>query len=148
MSKPLKVVQYGLGVVKRNWSTPSATQEPRYSQPTPSPGLNPVQYAARKLTGSEHQARTSSSGKAPPAVLARKLPHWQSKDFLSKRSLTRQPVKTTKTKTICETSTSMSSVKKVAPVFLSQEQIQILKLVEEGNSVFYTGSAGMRSALS
>jgi hypothetical protein len=27
-------------------------------------------------------------------------------------------------------------------VFLSQEQTQILKLVQEGNSVFYTGSAG------
>jgi len=31
---------------------------------------------------------------------------------------------------------------KVASVFLSQEQNQILKLVQEGNSVFYTGSAG------
>ncbi|KAF8966322.1 PIF1-like helicase-domain-containing protein [Flammula alnicola] len=28
------------------------------------------------------------------------------------------------------------------PVFLSQEQTQILKLVQEGESVFYTGSAG------
>jgi hypothetical protein len=27
-------------------------------------------------------------------------------------------------------------------VFLSQEQTQILRLVESGNSVFYTGSAG------
>ncbi|KAJ6620614.1 hypothetical protein B0H10DRAFT_1066191 [Mycena sp. CBHHK59/15] len=32
--------------------------------------------------------------------------------------------------------------KKVSPVFLSQEQNQILKLVQDGNSVFYTGSAG------
>lgn len=31
---------------------------------------------------------------------------------------------------------------KPARVFLSQEQIQILKLVEDGKSVFYTGSAG------
>ncbi|KII87390.1 hypothetical protein PLICRDRAFT_113165 [Plicaturopsis crispa FD-325 SS-3] len=31
---------------------------------------------------------------------------------------------------------------KPAAVFLSQEQTQILKLVQEGNSVFYTGSAG------
>jgi hypothetical protein len=32
---------------------------------------------------------------------------------------------------------------KPAKVFLSQEQLHILKLVEEGNSIFYTGSAGM-----
>ncbi|KAJ7655719.1 hypothetical protein DFH06DRAFT_992481 [Mycena polygramma] len=32
--------------------------------------------------------------------------------------------------------------KKVSAVFLSQEQTQILKLVQEGSSVFYTGSAG------
>ncbi|KAJ7711439.1 PIF1-like helicase-domain-containing protein [Mycena metata] len=32
--------------------------------------------------------------------------------------------------------------KKVSAVFLSQEQTKILKLVQEGNSVFYTGSAG------
>ena len=38
------------------------------------------------------------------------------------------------------------SVKKTEPVVLSQEQIQILKLVEDGHSVFYTGSAGMRSS--
>lgn len=31
---------------------------------------------------------------------------------------------------------------KPAKVFLSQEQTQILKLVSDGNSVFYTGSAG------
>ncbi|KAL1743257.1 hypothetical protein HDZ31DRAFT_9410, partial [Schizophyllum fasciatum] len=32
--------------------------------------------------------------------------------------------------------------KKLAGVHLSEEQTQILRLVEEGNSVFYTGSAG------
>ncbi|KAJ7289129.1 hypothetical protein C8J57DRAFT_1013701, partial [Mycena rebaudengoi] len=32
--------------------------------------------------------------------------------------------------------------KKVPAVFLSQEQTQILKLVGDGNNVFYTGSAG------
>jgi hypothetical protein len=37
---------------------------------------------------------------------------------------------------------------KVAPVFLSQEQTQILKLVENGNNVFYTGSAGRCSRVS
>ncbi|EAU90478.2 DNA repair and recombination protein pif1 [Coprinopsis cinerea okayama7 len=35
-----------------------------------------------------------------------------------------------------------NSKKGVAAVFLSQEQLHILKLVQEGHSVFYTGSAG------
>lgn len=39
---------------------------------------------------------------------------------------------------------SSSKPDKLAAVFLSQEQTQILKLVQEGNSVFYTGSAGER----
>ncbi|KAJ7327673.1 PIF1-like helicase-domain-containing protein [Mycena albidolilacea] len=33
-------------------------------------------------------------------------------------------------------------LKKVAPVFLSQEQTHVLKLAQEGRSLFYTGSAG------
>lgn len=37
---------------------------------------------------------------------------------------------------------STSSSSKPAPVFLSQEQTHILKLVENGASIFYTGSAG------
>jgi hypothetical protein len=32
--------------------------------------------------------------------------------------------------------------KKIASIFLSQEQTRILKLVQDGESVFYTGSAG------
>lgn len=71
MSKLLKYVQ---GVVKRNWPIPSAIQEPRSSQPTPIPPLNvlnPVQPAAGTLSSSEYQACTSSSGKAPPAVLGK-----------------------------------------------------------------------------
>ncbi|GBE86663.1 ATP-dependent DNA helicase PIF1 [Sparassis crispa] len=37
---------------------------------------------------------------------------------------------------------SSGAVAKPAPVFLSQEQQHILKLVQDGQSVFYTGSAG------
>jgi hypothetical protein len=46
--------------------------------------------------------------------------------------------------TAASSTPSLASTKKtkVASVFLSQEQTQILKLVQEGNSVFYTGSAG------
>lgn len=39
-------------------------------------------------------------------------------------------------------SSTSTKVNKVAKMFLSQEQTHILKLVQEGNSVFYTGSAG------
>jgi hypothetical protein len=39
-------------------------------------------------------------------------------------------------------SASSSTSKKAAGVFLSQEQTHILKLVENGESIFYTGSAG------
>ena len=38
-----------------------------------------------------------------------------------------------------------SAAAKPAKIFLSQEQLHILKLVDEGKSVFYTGSAGMWS---
>ncbi|KAJ3721104.1 hypothetical protein C8R42DRAFT_581567 [Lentinula raphanica] len=37
---------------------------------------------------------------------------------------------------------NLVATKRPAGVFLSQEQSQILRLVEEGTSVFYTGSAG------
>ncbi|KXN87451.1 ATP-dependent DNA helicase pfh1 [Leucoagaricus sp. SymC.cos] len=39
-------------------------------------------------------------------------------------------------------SSTSTKVNKVAKIFLSQEQTHILKLVKEGNSIFYTGSAG------
>jgi len=42
----------------------------------------------------------------------------------------------------------VKATKKLAPVFLSAEQTQIKKLVEEGHSVFYTGSAGTNHLLS
>lgn len=44
-------------------------------------------------------------------------------------------------------SSSSSSGNKVAAVFLSQEQTHILKLVESGQSLFYTGSAGKSTLL-
>ena len=168
MSKPTKLAQSGLGVVKRDWS--STSQEPRSSQPIywPPTPPNPVQ-PARKLTGSEQRLkdiqdaltgyapvssscvatqvqnkRASPSGKTPPPKRARQLPpDWHSNDTLSKPSLARQQVGADKKEPIYENSTSSSSVKKIAPVFLSQEQTQILKLVQDGSSVFYTGSAGM-----
>jgi ATP-dependent DNA helicase PIF1 len=45
--------------------------------------------------------------------------------------------------TVSKGSTASASSKQVASVFLSHEQSQILQLVLDGHSVFYTGSAGM-----
>ena len=104
--------------------------------------------AVPPLIESQAQNRRASPSEkldtAPPAKRARQLPpDWHRNDTLSKPSLTRQSAGTNNKKPIYESSTSSSSVKKIAPVFLSQEQTQILKLVQEGSSVFYTGSAGM-----
>jgi hypothetical protein len=164
MSRPLKLAQSGLGVARRGWSIPSASREPRSSQSIYDWSLTPPDPAARKLTGSEQglkdiqgalsgyapvppsrftsqvqNNRASPSGKTPPAIPARQFPT----DWHSRPSLTRQPVGATNKETIYETSTSSSSVEKIASVSLSQEQTQILKLVQNGNSIFFTGSAGM-----
>jgi len=172
MSKSSKPAQSGLGTVRRDWSILSVPQQPRSSQeiywpPTPP---NPVQPAARKLTGAEQRLKdiqdalagysstvpplveqnkraspSENTTTAPPTKRARRQlpPDWHRNDILSKPSLSRQPVAANNKKSTYEDSASSSSVKqKIAPVFLSQEQTQILKLVQDGNSVFYTGSAG------
>ena len=184
MSKSSKP-QSGLGTVKRDWSMPSANQEPRSSQSIywPATPPNPVQPAARKLTGAEQRLKdiqdalagyssappsrsaampplvdsqaqnkraspSENSVTAPPTKRARQLPpDWHKNDILSKPSLSRQSVEATNKKPTHENSTP-SSVKKIASIFLSQEQTQILKLVQDGNSVFYTGSAGMQFTIS
>ena len=158
-----KSAQSGLGTVKRDWSTSSASQEHRSSESIYWP-LTPPQPAARKLTGAEQRLKdiqdalagyssapppcpiamppnkraSPSENTAPPTKRARQLPpDWHSHDTLSNPSLSRSANNKS-------TSTPSSAVKpKIAPVFLSQEQTQILKLVQDGNSVFYTGSAGM-----
>lgn len=85
----------------------------------------------------------------PPAKKARQLPtSWKDNDTLtsatwgpsastSSRSAVQKPIVTS-----LPPMTTTAVKAKVASVFLSQEQNQILKLVQEGNSVFYTGSAG------
>ncbi|KAF8817410.1 hypothetical protein BYT27DRAFT_6810479 [Phlegmacium glaucopus] len=146
---------------------PRSSQEIHWS-PTP-PNL--VQPAARKLTGAEQRLkdiqdalagcsstvpplgeqgqnkRASPSENAatlPPTKRARQLPpDWHKNDILSKPSLSRQPVPANNKKsTHQDFAPSSLGKQKIAPVFLSQEQTQILKLVQDGNSVFYTGSAG------
>lgn len=92
---------------------------------------------------------TSATGN-PPTKRARQLPpDWPSNDSLSKPSLSAKPSSSNNKdnrkfafNTPASSSSSLSTKPKVAAVFLSQEQKTILKLVQEGESVFYTGSAG------
>ncbi|GLB43418.1 putative DNA-dependent ATPase and 5'-3' DNA helicase required for the maintenance of both mitochondrial and nuclear genome stability [Lyophyllum shimeji] len=107
--------------------------------------------------------RTSPvSSDAPVAKKARQLPpSWKNdpSDPLSAPSFTHKSSSTAKSSASTQRSSISQSTRpttpassssaapsskksKVAPVFLSQEQTQILKLVSEGKSVFYTGSAG------
>lgn len=101
--------------------------------------------------------RTSLEAEAAPPAAKRPRqlpPSWGAKDSLSDPSFSSQSEppssrsSTSSRKTTKSVSSSAShsitsgSKPKVASVFLSQEQTQILKLVQDGDSVFYTGSAG------
>ncbi|KIJ65639.1 hypothetical protein HYDPIDRAFT_71538, partial [Hydnomerulius pinastri MD-312] len=83
-----------------------------------------------------------------PPTKKRQLPsHWEedvytsSSNFTTSTSSSSKPAVKTKSITV-SASTATSSSTKLAGVFLSQEQTQILRLVDEGKSLFYTGSAG------
>lgn len=92
----------------------------------------------------------------PPTKKSRQLPpSWQEKDSLSAPSLSSKSsfnlkktgskwgVASSATSTPPVSSSTLPATKaKIPAVFLSQEQTQILRLVKDGHSVFYTGSAG------
>jgi hypothetical protein len=102
--------------------------------------------------------RPSSDADAAPAFKKpRQLPSsWREKDPLSAPSLSsrsssgsQSAIKrkhftpsSTSTPPVSKVSTALNSNHKVPAVFLSQEQTQILRLVKDGKSIFYTGSAG------
>ena len=84
---------------------------------------------------------SSSDFDAPPAK--RRLPSsWDDAEVSmpSKQAIASRAQAAPK-KTVM-TASSSTATTKPAKVFLSSEQTQILKLVTEGHSVFYTGSAG------
>ncbi|KAI0819161.1 hypothetical protein BC628DRAFT_1404353 [Trametes gibbosa] len=103
---------------------------------------------------SQSQKRPSSS-QNPPAK-RRQLPSsWDTKETTSvhtsrpaypSASSTRPSGATRRTDAtealVVPAATKNSATSKPAPVFLSQEQTHILRLVESGKSLFYTGSAG------
>lgn len=106
------------------------------SEPATRPLSNPSQFANKRPNP------TSSSQYEPPAK-KRQLPNTWSEPMLppSKQAIASSASSKAKSLVIPAAATSKAS-SKPAKVFLSQEQTQILKLVGEGHSVFYTGSAG------
>lgn len=82
-----------------------------------------------------------------PGSKKRRLPSsWDSKKDIASYSSTRALYVSTSvngaSKSTLSVPSSTGSSAKAAPVFLSQEQTHILKLVDNGESLFYTGSAG------
>lgn len=110
----------------------------------------PVQKQTRPLANSSSQVvnkrpnPTTSAANDEPPTKKRQLPtSWTdaplSTSMPSKRAIASSASSKVNTSLITPTTVAVS---KPAPVFLSQEQTEILKLVLDGNSVFYTGSAG------
>ncbi|KAL1944914.1 hypothetical protein VTO73DRAFT_2534 [Trametes versicolor] len=113
-----------------------------------------AQISSSETTLSQSQKRPSSS-QNPPAK-RRQLPgDWDkhekaapsaSKPSYPSASSIRAPAATRQVDSnetlVIPSTTKSGAASKPAPVFLSQEQTHILRLVESGQSLFYTGSAG------
>ena len=117
-------------------------------QPSPAP-LGPSN------TQNKRASPTGTQTVEPAPKRSRRIlpPDWHDNDALSKPTLAAPIPNQSKSRSssgsvlsplVDSPSSSLSSASKtkVAPIFLSQEQTQILRLVQEGESLFYTGSAG------
>lgn len=113
-------------------------------------------------TKSDKKRTSPECQNEPPLKKPRQLPQsFRREDSLSESSLGSKsasaPSNTSGSKTTQKSTSSRSSTadassssatqgskakSKVAAVFLSQEQTHILKLVQDGHNIFYTGSAG------
>ncbi|KAF9218964.1 hypothetical protein BS17DRAFT_471112 [Gyrodon lividus] len=114
---------------------------------------NPLQSYANITTadiasGSKRPLLTPSD--EPPAKKRVLPPHWEkgahtsSSDFATSTRVSSVSRPVIKSKSITVSAATIASTStKLAGIFLSQEQTQLLRLVDEGKSVFYTGSAGM-----
>jgi ATP-dependent DNA helicase PIF1 len=168
MSKPSRSAQSGLKSVQRDFETSSQASQPTeidsiYWPLTPGPkALSGVEQRLKDiqdalsgrsvlsegaLTNSLPQhinKRPAATAEALPIKKPRQLPP----SFYESQNVTSQARPSVHTRpdiqgtTTTVTGALPTSKSKVAAVFLSQEQNQILKLVQEGDSVFYTGSAG------
>ncbi|KAG1876415.1 PIF1-like helicase-domain-containing protein [Suillus subalutaceus] len=107
------------------------------------PGERPEMSTKQIANGTKRPLPAAPN--SPPAKKRQLPPSWNedilssSSNFMSSSKFSLPSVKS-KSLTVAASSSKPSS--KLAGVFLSQEQTQILRLVESGNSVFYTGSAG------
>lgn len=155
----------GLGKVKRDWSEsqPSSSQESPIAWPPSPPPQRAVEMTAaqRRLQAIQEALNPTSSAPvktAPslkPSTAPNKRPHSemssaQSQPAPLKKARQMEGVKpraTTQPSKATSSSTSKAAAAKPAKIFLSEEQKKILKLVEDGQSVFYTGSAGTSQKL-
>lgn len=168
-----KTALSGLRTVKRDWSASSKTDSDGSQDFLDArarrlrniqAGLDEREQPTLPSTSSQHLSNLNSlhiasRSKRPPsppiqqpAAKKRTLPStWEQDVYTSSSNFLKTAARipsatgsTTKT-----ASTGVSATKAAAPsaqtdgVFLSQEQKQILRLVELGKSIFFTGSAGM-----
>lgn len=124
----LKAIQDALSSMHESPPPPLApsTLQNKRSSPDSNTATTHAPKRARQLPPDWHDALSSSTLSSSPTVSA---PAPRSKDAA-------------KLAIDATIQAHASSNKKLPSVFLSQEQTQILKLVQEGDSVFYTGSAG------
>ncbi|KAJ7800557.1 hypothetical protein B0H14DRAFT_2387104 [Mycena olivaceomarginata] len=164
--------QSGLGTIKRDWSITSATApkssqdipwDPTPPKPAPPPEkpltgrekrLRDIQNAldSRPTPIVAQQKRPSDSdASAPLAKKKRQLPpgYGDNNDYVPPKYERDEaytdrsaPFATGSRPVLAKSTYTAPPPKKVAPVFLSQEQTHVLKLAQEGKSLFYTGSAG------
>jgi len=130
--------QSGLSSVKRNWSNATVAPASSSSQliedwgPTPpkKPKLTPEEAEKRRkriLAIKEALAPKCHAPARPQPSVPQPLTHCRSGVSVPNPS---------------PRVSSTSKPNKMAKLFLSQEQTHILKLVHDGQSLFYTGSAG------
>jgi hypothetical protein len=104
--------------------------------------------SSRSSSQNKRESPTDFSGTAHPEKRRRLPPGWD--DSLSTPSLSVPSRSSNSTRSSGSSQTIVATPpepKTIASVFLSQEQTRILKLVQDGDSVFYTGSAGMLASL-
>jgi hypothetical protein len=170
MSSDSRRPQSGLGTVKRDWSHSAERSDPDL-KPWDSNHLSTVKNALSKTEQRLKQIRDALAIQseeiltdASSKVVNKRPATVSDKPDAKRRSVTsdlfKPPTKSQVLNSSTNWSTSSSSrtsdagprstlgassskaTKKPAAVFLSPEQLQIKKLVEEGQSIFYTGSAG------
>lgn len=147
-----------------SWPATQPTQSQSSKAPKPefqSQRMKDIQLALDALTGkqppgerpeiSTKQIANGTKRPLPPApnpppAKKRQLPPSWNEDTLSSssnfKSSSKFSLPAVKSTSLTAAASSSKPSSSLAGVFLSQEQTQILRLVESGNSVFYTGSAG------